>query len=298
MVGGIILISKSKGYRVFEVFNVTILILVVLATLLPFLYVFSISLSSNLEVLSGKVSFYPKGFTTEAYKQIVAQKNFWLGYKNTIIYTVSGTLVSLFMSTICAYPLSKKHLMGRQPILMFMVFTMYFGGGLIPSYLLIKQLHWINSIWALIIPGSISTYNMLVMKTFFEGIPQSLEEAAAIDGMNQIGILVKIILPLSKPILATMTLFYAVGQWNEWFSALIYLNSDKKYPVTLFLRNIVMGAQMAVSSGQAVDSSSATVVPQTLQSATIMLVTIPILCVYPFVQKYFVQGVLIGSIKE
>lgn len=292
------MVRKSKGYKIFQLANTIFMIFVILATVLPFLYILAMSLSSNSAILSGKVYFLPKDFSTSAYTQIVQQQNFWIGYKNTIVYTVSGTILALVLTVMCAYPLSKRDLAGRKFLLEFMVFTMYFGGGLIPSYLLIKNLHWINTIWALIVPGAISTYNMLVMKTFFEGLPKSLEEAAAIDGMNQLGILLKIILPLSKSILATMTLFYAVGYWNDWFTALIYMNSDKYYPVTLFLRNIIMGAQMAAQSGQALNANSAATLPQGLQSATIMLVTIPILCIYPFVQKYFVQGVMIGSIKE
>lgn len=289
---------RSKGYSIFQAVNFLFMLLVVAVTLYPLLYMFALSFSSNTAILTGKVFLWPVDFTLRPYMRIIEQKDFWTGYRNTIVYTVTGTAVGLFMTVLCAYPLSKKHLFGRKLLLKMMVFTMYFGGGLVPTYLLVNSLKMTDKIWALIIPGAISVYNMLVMRTFFEGLPQSLEEAAAIDGMNQLGILMKIILPLSKPILATIGLFFAVWFWNDWFYPLIYLNDGKKYPVTLFLRNVIMGSQMAAKNGQALDSGSSVVMPQSLQAATVMLVTVPILLVYPFIQKYFVQGVMIGSIKE
>lgn len=291
--------KKSLSYRIFLVINTTLLIVLALSCLYPFLNMFAISLSTNEAVMTGNVSIWPQGFNIEAYSRILKEAQFWTGYKNTLIYTVVGTLVSLGMTIICAYPLSRKNLVGRKYILLFMIFTMYFGGGLIPSYLLIKNLGMMNTLAAIVLPGAISVYNMLIMKTFFQGIPESLIEAAQIDGMGHWGILCKIVLPLSKPILATMTLFYAVGYWNDWFTPLIYMNSNSKYPVTLFLRDIVMGVTLQAQSGQAIDATSATnVMAQTMQSATVMLVTIPILCIYPFVQKHFVKGVMLGSVKE
>ncbi|SHH84387.1 carbohydrate ABC transporter permease [Clostridium grantii] len=288
---------ESKSYKAFKVLDVVILLLIAFITLFPFIYLFSISFSSSKAVLAGGVNFYPVDFNWGAYKGILEQSNFWLGYKNTIIYTVFGTLISLFMTIICAYPLSKKNLVGSSIFLKLIVFTMFFGGGLIPTYLLIQKIGLVNTRYAILLPGAINAYNVLIMKTFFQGLPESLEEAAKIDGLNQIGVLIKIVLPLSKPIIATITLFISVGFWNDWFSSLIFLNNDKLYPVTLFLRNIIMGTTMASKSGQTMDASSAQSLPQTLQAAATMLVVLPILCVYPFVQKYFVQGVMIGSIK-
>lgn len=291
--------KKSLSYRIFLVINSVLLILLALSCLYPFLNMFATSLSTNEAVMKGNVSIWPQGLNLEAYSRILKESQFWIGYKNTIIYTVLGTIISLVMTIICAYPLSRKNLIAKKPILLFMIFTMYFGGGLIPSYLLIKNLGMMNTIASIVLPGAISVYNMLIMKTFFQGIPESLIEAAQIDGMGHLGILCKIVVPLSKPILATMTLFYAVGYWNDWFTALIYMNSNSKYPVTLFLRDIVMGVTLQAQSGQAIDSSAATsVMAQTMQSSTVMLVTIPILCVYPFVQKHFVKGVMLGSVKE
>lgn len=291
--------KKSIGYKIFLVFNIIILSLFTISCLYPFLNMFATSLSTNESVMKGTVSIWPKGFNLEAYSRILKEPQFWIGYKNTIIYTFIGTVVSLSMTIICAYPLSKKNLIGKKYILLFMIFTMYFGGGLIPSYLLIKNLGMMNTIFAIVLPGSISVYNMLIMKTFFQGIPESLIEAAQIDGMGHFGILMKIVLPLSKPIIATMTLFYAVGFWNDWFTPLIYMNSTSKFPVTLFLRDVVMGVTLAAQSGQAIDANAASsVMAQTMQSATVMLVTIPVLCVYPFIQKHFVKGIMLGSVKE
>lgn len=290
--------NQGTGYRVFRVFNIFIMLMVVALTLFPFLYMLAISFSSNSAVLKMQVLLVPVDFTSNAYREISQDMQFWVGYRNTLIYTIGGTLISLFMTTICAYPLSKRQLPGRKGFLMFMVFTMYFGGGLIPSYLLTKALGLINTVWAILIPGAVSAYNMIVMKTFFEGIPQDIEEAAQIDGLGYAATLTKIVLPLSKPVMATMMLFYAVSFWNDWFNALIYLNSNSLYPVTLYLRNLMMGAQLAASSGQGITSGSeAAMAPQTLQAAAIMLITVPILCVYPFVQKYFVKGVMLGSVK-
>lgn len=291
--------QRSIGRRVFLGINAVIMLFVVAVTLFPFLYMFATSFSSTEAIVKGEVTFWPVDFTVNSYAAILQQQQFWSGYKNTILYTVFGTVIGVLLTAICAYPLSKKKLPGKKGILMFMVFTMYFGGGLVPYYLLITGLHMINTMWAIILPGAISTYNMLVMRTFFMGIPDSLEEAAQIDGLGYLGIFTKIILPLSKPVIATIALFNAVGYWNDWFNPMIYLNNTSKYPVTLFLRNVVMGATLSVKSGQQITSSSSMqTMPQTLQAATIMLVTIPILCVYPFVQKYFVKGVMIGSIKE
>lgn len=289
-------LKKSTGYRVFQVFNFLFLALIVVFTLYPFIYLMSTSLSSNNAVMHGEVVLLPHQITFAAYNQMMNQVAFWNDYRNTIMYTVLGTVFDLALSTMCAYPLSKR-IPGRTIILKLLVFTMFFSGGLIPTFILVKTLHMTNTIWSVIIPSSVYVYNVIIMRTFFEGIPSSLEEAAEIDGLNQIQVLIRIVLPLSKPILATMLLFMAVQYWNDWFQALIYINNNNLYPVTLFLRNILMGATLSSMNMTSANDSSFTL-PQTLQSASVMLVTIPILCVYPFVQKYFVKGVMIGAIKE
>ncbi|HHV74174.1 MAG TPA: carbohydrate ABC transporter permease [Thermoanaerobacterium sp.] len=288
--------KESKQYKIFKVVNTIIMILVILVTLYPFWYLLSVSLSGEKYVYAGLVSLYPKGFTLKTYQVLLAEKEFWTSYKNTIIYTVVGTLVSLFLSTLLAYPLSKKRLKGRGIILGFVVFTMFFSGGLIPTYLLVNALGMRNTIWGVVLPGAVSTFNVMVMKTFFEGIPAELEEAAEVDGMSTYGILLKIILPLSKPIMYVMALFYAVGVWNNWFGPFIYLDDSSKFPVALYLRNIIVGSQQTSVSSTS-DVNSLAQISATLKSASVILTSIPIMMVYPFIQKYFVQGVMIGSLK-
>lgn len=280
---------------IFIVFNTFLMSLVVIATLYPMIYMFSISFSSNSAVMRNQVIFFPVDFSTTAYRQVIGHVHFWQGYLNTVIYTVTGTALSLFMTILCAYPLSKRNLLGRKFLLKFMVFTMYFSGGLVPHYLLIVNLGMIDTIWAIIVPGAISVFLMLVMRTFFMGIPASLEEAAMVDGYGHFQILLKIILPLSKPVLATITLFTSVFYWNEWFMALIYLRSWNRMPVTLFLRNLLMGGRIEGGTG---NDWTEVAINQTMQAAAVILIITPIILVYPFVQRYFVQGVMIGSIKE
>jgi putative aldouronate transport system permease protein len=289
-------IKIGSGRKVFVVFNTLFMIFISFVTVAPFINMLAMSFSSSTAVMAGRVSFLPINFELESYQRILKEARFWTGYKNTLIYTVLGTSISMCMTILCAYPLSRKDFYGRKPLLFMMVFTMYFGGGLIPNYLLMTNLGLRGSMWAVLLPGAIGVYNMLVMRTFFSGISESLIEAAEIDGLGQFMVLIRIILPLSKAILATMILFYAVGYWNDWFGALLYLRNNQ-YPVTLFLRDITMGVTLRAQSGQAIQGVD-TVVGATLQAATVMLVTVPILCIYPFIQKHFVQGVMIGSIKE
>lgn len=289
--------NKIDGYTVFRFFNIIGLLVISWLTLYPFIYMFAVSFSSSSAVLTGNVSWHPIDFTFISYKEIVSQAKFWIGYKNTFLYTFGGTALSLVLTIMCAYPLSKKSLYGRDAIMKFIVFTMFFAGGLIPFYLVIKSFNMVNTVWAIIIPGAVNAYNVLIMRTFFIGIPNSLEEAAEIDGLNQIGILIKIILPLSMPIIATIGLFNAVWYYNDWFNALIFLNDEDLYPVTMYLRNIMLGTIMASKSGVSIDASSTRSISQTLQAASTMLVLVPMLIAYPFVQKYFVKGVMIGSVK-
>ena len=289
--------KKSKSRKIFEIFNVTLMIILAALTVYPIVNQLAVSLSSNTGILTGDITIFPKDFSLGTYKGLLGEEKFWINYKNTIVYTVVGTAISLFMTTICAYALSKKRLVGRTVLLRLIVFTMFFGGGLIPYYNLIKNLNMLDTIWALVLPGAIAPYNILLMKTYFEGLPDELEEAASIDGLSQFGYFWRMALPLSKPILATMTLFMSVSYWNDWFSALIYMNDGSKYPVTLYLRNIMMGATMASQTGQTIDASTVQSIPEGIQAASMILVIIPILCVYTFVKKHFVKGVMIGSIK-
>ncbi|MEH7546730.1 MULTISPECIES: carbohydrate ABC transporter permease [Bacillaceae] len=289
--------KETVQYKIFKVINVLILLLVIYVTLFPFLNVIAQSFSGQAEINAGKVTLIPKGFNLTTYQTILHDKTFWTSYRNTIVYTVLGTLIAMVMTTTFAYVLSKKRLMGRKFFTSMAIFTMFFNGGLIPNYILIKNLGWTNTIWAIVIPGAISIFNMLIMKSFFEAMPEELEEAASIDGSSTYGTFLKIILPLSKPILATMVLFYAVGNWNSWFGAFLYLDQSDKFPVTLYLRNLLAGA----TSGQSAGATSADDLQQigaNIKAVTMVLTVLPILMVYPFVQKYFVSGIMLGSVKQ
>lgn len=287
------MIIKSKGYKTFRVINVFIMLLVIVITLFPVLNILAKSFSDLKNLTQNTVSIIPKGFNVDTYKTIMGDMDFWNDYKNTVIYTVLGTIISLVMTTMFAYALSVPRLMGKKFLTAFVVFTMFFNGGIIPNYMIVNGLHMRNTVWAIVVPGAISTFNLIVMRTFFEGIPKELEEAASIDGMNTYGILMWIIIPLSKPIIATMVLFYAVGMWNSWFSAFLYLDHTELLPVTIYLRNLIAGAMSATGA----DADSLGTVSVNIKYVTIVLTSVPILCVYPFLQKYFVQGVMIGSVK-
>jgi len=287
------MMKQTRGEHIFRYFNVVIMLLVIFLTLLPVLNIVAKSFSDSKHLALNTVTIVPQGFTTKTYEVVMSDLLIWHLYPNTVVSPVSATLESLVLTTLFAYPLSLQRLKGRKFFITFVVITMFFGGGIIPNYLLVRSLEMRNTIWAMIIPGAVSTFNLLVMKAFFEGIPKELEEAAAIDGMSSWGILLKIILPLSKPILATMALFYAVGNWNSWFSAVLFLDNMDQYPVTIYLRNIIAGA-MAQAGG---DSDALTEVAANIKAVTIVLTALPILCVYPFLQRYFVQGTMIGSVK-
>lgn len=285
--------KPTKGYRAFQVINTIIMILVIFITLYPFVYLVAQSFSSDAAASAGKVTFYPIGFNVNTYKYILRDNQFFRYYGNTIFYTVVGTFISVACTALIAYPLSKPRLRLNKVITPLVVFTMYFAGGMIPNYIVITQ--WLglqDSMWSIILPNAISTFNLLVMKSFFAGLPEELEEAAAIDGMNTYQIFLKIIIPLSKPIIATMCLFYMVTMWNEWFTPMLYLDSKDKWPVALYVRQLVEGA-----NNTEIGSSDASSVQATLKSATMVLTSIPIIYVYPFVQKYFVQGMTIGAVK-
>lgn len=285
--------KPTKGYRAFQVINTIIMIFVIFITLYPFVYLVAQSFSSDAAASAGKVTFYPIGFNVNTYKYILRDNQFFRYYGNTIFYTVVGTFISVACTALIAYPLSKPRLRLNKVITPLVVFTMYFAGGMIPNYIVITQ--WLglqDSMWSIILPNAISTFNLLVMKSFFAGLPEELEEAAAIDGMNTYQIFLKIIIPLSKPIIATMCLFYMVTMWNEWFTPMLYLDSKDKWPVALCVRQLVEGA-----NNTEIGSSDASSVQATVKSATMVLTSIPIICVYPFVQKYFVQGMTIGAVK-
>lgn len=286
----------SKSYRAFQIVNGLIMALVVFMTLYPFVYLVAQSFSSEAAVYAGKVSFYPVEFTTKTYEIILSKPDFFRYYGNTILYSVVGTLISVAATAVLAYPLSKDKLRMNKFFIPFVLFTMYFGGGLIPNYILVaKTLEMRDTIWAIVIPGAISAFNVILMKTFFASLPNEIEEAAKVDGLDVYGIFLKITLPLSKPIIATMVLFVMVGIWNNWFGPSLYLQSKEKWPVALYLRQIIESAISPTEIGAT--SETANQIAATVKSAAMVLTSLPIICVYPFVQKYFVQGMMIGSVK-
>jgi len=285
------------GEIIFDVLNYCIMILLIIATLYPFWYVLIASLSNPTAVAQrGGLMLWVEGFTLEAYKMVAQNPNIWSGYQNTAIYVVGGTAVNLFMTTLGAYGLSRRNLYGKGVIMKLIVFTMFFSGGLIPTFLLVRSLGMVDTRWAMIIPGAISTYNMIIMRTAFQGIPVSLEESARIDGANDFTIMWRIIVPLSLPVMAVMTLFYAEGHWNSFFNALVYLRRRELFPLKLILREILITQSLYEMMTNVVTDREP--IGETIKYATIIVSTVPILCLYPFLQKYFVKGVLIGSLKE
>ena len=285
----------SRGYRIFQAVNAVVLTIVVIVTLYPFVNVVARSLSDEAQIIAGRVSLWPRGFNLTTYKLVMSDPMFWTNYRNTVVYTVVATTIAIVLTTCYAYVLSKKQLKGRKVLVGIAVFTMFFSGGLIPNYVLISSLNMTNTIWAVVLPNAINVFNLLVMKAFFESLPLELEEAAAVDGLSTYGVLWRVVLPLSKAVVATMVLFYAVSFWNSWFTAFLYMDQLDMFPVTVYLRNILAGATGAEaiggSAGELVQSGA------TIQSVTIVLTVLPILVVYPFVQRYFVSGVLLGAVK-
>jgi putative aldouronate transport system permease protein len=289
-------IRPTRGRRAFVVVNALILTGVVVVTLYPFLNIVARSMSDQSYIIAGEVNLLPKGFNLSAYDHVMSDAMFWRNYRNTVFYTAVATAVSLVLTTTYAYVLSKKHLKGRTFLITIAVFTMFFNGGLIPNYILVTSLGLKNSVWAIALPNAISVFNLLVMKAFFESLPTDLEEAAAVDGLNTYGILFRIVLPLSKAIVATMVLFYAVSFWNSWFSAFLYMDKQELFPVTVYLRNLIAGSTGAEMAGAIAETDEAQV-DATIKSVTIVLTTLPILTVYPFIQRYFVSGIMLGAVK-
>jgi putative aldouronate transport system permease protein len=288
-------IRTSRGHRVFQVFNAVILTGVVVVTLYPFVNIVAQSFSSESAITAGHVNVVPHGFNLTTYKKVMSDSAFWTNYRNTVLYTVVATGISMVLTTCYAYVLSKRHLKGRKVLIAIALFTMFFNGGLIPNYVLVADLGLRNSIWAIVLPNAVSVFNLLVMKAFFESLPDELEEAAAVDGLSTYGILGRIVLPLSKAVLATMVLFYAVSFWNSWFSAFLYMDRSNLFPVTVYLRNLIAGATGGADQGTA--SDTALQIGANIQAVTIVLTVVPILTVYPFIQRYFVSGVMLGAVK-
>jgi putative aldouronate transport system permease protein len=292
-------IKKTFGEKVFDVSNILIMVLISAVMLYPMIYMLALSFSSRYAVEMGIVTIWPIGFHTQAYKQFF-EGDILLGYYNSIRYAVIGTIISLIMNAMMAYPLSDKSFIVKKYVLFYISFTMYFGAGLIPWYMVIRSMGMIDNIWGIIIPSALSAYNIIIFRTFFKELPAELKESAFIDGANDFTILFKIIIPLSKPVFVTVGLWVIVGHWNSFFTPFIVLNSPKKFPLQLVIANIVRSG-MAPLLKQSLPSSNAAayreVSENALRAAAVIATSVPILAVYPFLQKYFVKGVMIGSIK-
>lgn len=276
--------------------------LVLLVTLYPLVYVLSASFSDPLSVTKGEVLLLPVKPSLEGYKTILEYKPIWIGYRNTIFYTVFGTMINMLVTVPCAYALSRKELPGRNFIVLMFTATMFFSGGMIPTYLMMKDLHMIGTVWAMVFPGAMSVYNMVITRTFFQNnIPRELQEAARIDGCSNTRLFISIVLPLSKPILSVVTLYYAVGHWNAFFKALIYLSDMDMYPLQLFLRNILLEDLMVDLLGADSESVADLIMrmqmKESMKFGIVVVSSLPMLLIYPFVQKYFVKGALIGAVK-
>jgi putative aldouronate transport system permease protein len=263
----------------------------------PMYYMFITSISNGMLVMQGRITLLPRQITLDTYKVLLRNRDIFVSLKNSVVYTTAGTLINLLMSCLCAYPLSRKTFSGRRLFTKMIVVTMFFTGGMIPLYLVVNSLKLIDSIWAIVLPVAINTYNMIIIRTSFQAVPESLVESAKLDGANDFSILFRIVIPVSKAVLATMLLFYAVSHWNSYFNEMIYLNSKSKYPLQIILRNMLISGLFSEESGQTGSATGFTVTDATLRSAVIVFTTIPILAVYPFVQRYFVKGVMIGSLK-
>ena len=293
-----IIVKKAKIWTPAQIVLTIVIILFSLTCLLPFVNVAAVSLSSKSAILRGDVSFWPVDFETTAYQAIFSDKSMTRSLIFTVIITVVYTALSMLMTILMAYPLTKKRLRGRNFFSFLALFTMYFSGGIIPHYLNIKELGLMDSPWALILPGMLSTYNMIILKSFFQTLPNELEEAAIIDGANDFQVLLKVYLPLSMASLATLTLFYAVGKWNSFQDALYYIQTKAYQPLQLKLYHIIKGSQAVdVAALEGGASTVATSVSESIEPASIIFATLPILVVYPFVQRYFVAGVTIGAVK-
>mgnify|MGYP000150291519 CR=1 FL=1 len=290
-------IQASQSDRVFYAINTLLLLITFLIVAYPIYFVIIASVSNPLAVNSGQVILAPVGFTLDGYEKILAFDRIWLGYRNTIFYVILGTAIAVVLTVSLAYPLSRKDFRMRNPLMAMVAFTMFFGGGMIPTYLVINQMNLLNTIWAVVLPGAITTQHVIIVRTFFQSIPSEMVEAAAIDGATNFKVFLKIILPLSKAVVAVIVLYVASSLWNGYFGPMIYLTDQNLYPLQLFLRQILLQNDM-----QGVDISAAAVAEQQetaqlIKYGVIIVSTVPMMILYPFVQKYFVKGVMIGSIK-
>lgn len=290
--------KKSRGDKVFDIVLISISLLIILVIAYPLYFVIIASFSQPEAVLGGKLRLLPVGFNLESYKMVLTERKVWVGYRNTLLYTVFGTFINLVLTTLAAYALSRKDMPWRTPLTFIISFTMLFGGGMIPVYMVVRNLHLTDTPWAMVIPNAIATYNLLVMKNYFQSsIPEELQEAAAIDGCSHFKTLMKVVLPLSTPILAVIVLFYAVGHWNAFFNAVIYLRNQELFPLQIVLRDILLQNSLEAVGGDLTGMYEKVMRGETMKYALIIVASAPVIIMYPFVQKYFVKGIMAGAIK-
>lgn len=289
-------ISKEK---IFDIIDVFLLFIILIIILYPLIYVVSASFSDAQQVIAGNIRLLPIDFTTESYQSVFKNENIFRSFINTVTVTIFGTLLNLVLTTLAAYPLSRKDLKGRDKIMIFITITMFFSGGIIPTYLVVQKLGLINHLSALILPGAISSYNLIIMRTFFQSsIPYELQESAFIDGCSNTRTLLSIILPLSAPILAVIALYYAVAHWNAYFNAMLYLTERELYPLQMILKEILIQSQMSEMMDMNADSLyRQAMLGETIKYAVVVVSSIPMLIIYPFIQKFFVKGIMIGAVK-
>ena len=291
--------NATVGSRIFDVLNYTIVTLIAITTIIPFIYIIGASFATEYEIATRPMFLIPRDVTVDAYRYIFSSNKILRGFGNSVFITVFGTAINLFFTVTMAYALSKNRLRGRNFFLNMVIFSMFFSGGMIPGYIVVANiLNMKNTYWSVLLPGAISAYNMMIVKNFFQGIPQELEESASIDGCTDIGVLWKIVLPLSLPVLATFGLFYAVGHWNAYFSAMIYMTGAKeKWPLQVLLRELIIMSNGSAGDMANMDPEFVQPPEQSVKMAVIVVSTVPIMCVYPFLQKYFVKGVMVGALK-
>lgn len=286
----------SRSDHVFDIVNITLLAVSVLICIFPFIHVLAISFSSARPIMSGEVTLFPREFTIEAYTKVFSDPSMIRSLGFTVLLTVVFTVMCMAMTIAAAFPLAKSNLKGRGFFMVVIIITMFFSGGIIPEYILVRNLHLLDTMWALILPGLISPFYLIIMISFFKGIPDSLEEAAEIDGSSHFLTLVRIILPLSLPVLATLSLFYAVGRWNGFMDTLMYINSPELYPLQLKLYQLIQN-NMATELMRNEVVGAAQMMPESLKAASVIFATVPILIVYPWLQRFFVSGVMLGAVK-
>ena len=298
------IISNSPSDKAFDIVNIFIMVVLLFIFVWPLWFVIISSFSNPFDVWKGNVLLWPSGFTLKGYTEMFRYEPIWIGYRNNIFYTVVGTLINMVMTVLCAYPLSRKDWLPRKFWLKYCLITMYISGGLIPTYLVIRNLHMTNTIWAIMIPGALSFYNALIVRSYFSNsIPNDLQEAAELDGANPMQYLVRVVLPLSKPVLAVVCLYYAVGHWNDYYTALIYISDRRLIPLQTALREVLISSASIANLLHNADSNTAMQMQQRMELAQSLKYTsiiagiIPMMIVYPFVQKYFVKGVMVGAIK-